>query len=391
MVPSLPSLLQEGGSTDAPLSRRWILVAGTGLEVGTPEADILAAKAVGEELAKHRYGLITGVWHGVDYVVTQSFLNQLRSDALDPKDYLIQVVPEERQLFHNEGHIVRTPYGAREWLEPLQYADAVVLIGGRGGTYRTWLGALHDGIPRFPLGGTMEDAEKAFRETLDLWELIPVPGIARTEFERLGRKIQSEPEAKSVAAYLVGELLWRSLNAVDALSRGNVDGTASMFISYSRKDSNWVTRLRTLMRPAERRGLISTWADADIEPGKPWEPQIVGRLEKTRAALLLVTGNLLESSYVRDVEIPAFMERIRVSGSFHLFWVLLEPCDWRSIPELVTVQAIGGVTTAVNQSPTKADEQCRLIEVVEAITRAIVVQRPSELKHVRSANQQVHQ
>lgn len=31
--------------------------------------DILAAKAIGEELATHRYGLIAGCWHGVDYVV----------------------------------------------------------------------------------------------------------------------------------------------------------------------------------------------------------------------------------------------------------------------------------------------------------------------------------
>jgi TIR domain len=391
MESSLSSLLQVDGFADLALSRRWILVAGTGLEFGTPEEDILAAKAVGEELARHRYGLITGVWHGVDYIVTQSFLDQLRRLSLDPKDYLIQVVPEDRPLYHNEGHIVRTPYGGREWLEPQKYADAVVLIGGRGGTYRTWLGALHDGIPRFPLGGTREDAEKAFRETLDLWELIPVPGITRAEFERLGRKIQSEPDAELVAQYLVGELLWRSLDAVDAFSRGNVDGAASMFISYSRKDSSWVTRFRTLLRPAERRGVISTWADADIAPGKPWEPQILARLEQSQAALLLVTGNLLESRYVRDIEIPAFMERIKTMGtSFHLFWVLLEPCNWQSIPALTTIQAIGGVATAVNQSPTRADEQCRLVEVVKTIEHAISARRASESRHVRHNSQQDH-
>ena len=33
-------------------ARRWILVAGTGLKVGTPETDRLVAKAVGVELAK---------------------------------------------------------------------------------------------------------------------------------------------------------------------------------------------------------------------------------------------------------------------------------------------------------------------------------------------------
>ena len=51
------------------------------------------AKAVGVELAKYRYGLVVGGWHGVDYLVTESFLNELSSHSLDPRDYLIQVLP----------------------------------------------------------------------------------------------------------------------------------------------------------------------------------------------------------------------------------------------------------------------------------------------------------
>lgn len=356
-------------------STRWILVAGTGLETGMPEADILAAKAIGIELARHRYGLIAGVWHGVDYLVTESFLRELHSLCLNPKDYLIQVVPDDRHLFHHEGHLVRTRYGAEEWFEPQKYAESIIIIGGRGGTYRTWLGALHGGIPRFPLGGTKGDAERAFNETLDLWELIPIPGITRAEFEKLGRHISSELDATTVAEYLVSDLLWRSLNAVDAFSRGNVNGAASMFISYSRKDGSWVNRLRTLLRPAERRGLISTWADADIEAGKQWEGSLLARLETTEAAVLLVTKNLLQSRYVQEVEIPTFMKRIEQKESnFHLFWTLLEDCDWKSIPALCTIQAIGDVNIPLNRSPSKADEQCRLIEVAATITRTI--QRP---------------
>lgn len=63
------SILKQNNFMDVGLYRRWILLAGTGNKVGTPEVDILAAKAIGKELATHRYGLITGGWHGVDYVV----------------------------------------------------------------------------------------------------------------------------------------------------------------------------------------------------------------------------------------------------------------------------------------------------------------------------------
>jgi hypothetical protein len=143
------------------------------------------AKAVGVELAKHRYGLVVGGWPGVDYLVTESFLNELSLHSLDPKDYLIQVLSKGRRLLLNQGRVIRTPYGGREWLEPQKYADAVILIGGKGGTFDAWLGALHDGIPRFPVGGTHGDARKTF----DLWELIPVPGITRSEFDKLRRGI----------------------------------------------------------------------------------------------------------------------------------------------------------------------------------------------------------
>jgi hypothetical protein len=76
----------SSNASDSALARRWILVAGTGLAFGTPEIDSLVAKAVGVELAKHRYGLVVGGWHGVDYLVTESFLNELSSHSLDPRD-----------------------------------------------------------------------------------------------------------------------------------------------------------------------------------------------------------------------------------------------------------------------------------------------------------------
>jgi hypothetical protein len=257
-----------------------------------------------------------------------------------------------------------------EWLEPQKYADAVILIGGVGGTFRTWLGALHDGLPRFPFGGTHGDAKLAFRHTLDLWELIPIPGITSTEFKRLEQEIKSPSDAQEVAKYLVEQLLVPSLKAVDDRSRRDTNGEASLFISYSRRDSNWVNRLRVLMRPYERRGILSSWINSDIEAGKPWAPQLHAQLETTHAAILLITNNLLQSDYVRDIEIPAFMERLK-APSFHLFWSLLEPCNWQSLQGLKPIQAVGDVTTAVSECPTEADKQCRLIEIVSTIARTI--------------------
>ena len=126
------------------------------------------------------------------------------------------------------------------------------------------------------------------------------------------------------------------------------------------------------MRPAERRGLLSSWVDSDIEPGLPWENQLVSKLDNAHAALLLVSPSLLESKYIREIEIPAFVNRLK-AGKFHLFWTLLEACEWQGLPELQKIQAIGNVKTAISASPTKSDEQCRLIDVVEKITKILAV------------------
>ena len=40
-----------------------------------------------------------------------------------------------------------------------------------------------------------------------------------------------------------------------------------VFISYSRKDKDWLERLRTMLVPLNRAG-FKIWADTDIKPGK---------------------------------------------------------------------------------------------------------------------------
>lgn len=353
--------------------RRWVLVAGTGLLVGTPRNAIRMARSVGRWLARYQYGLVSGGWHGVDYAVTEAFVTELGTQSLAVDDYLIQVLPQHEPLHIEAGRVVRTPVGEREWLEPQKYADAVILIGGLGGTYYTWIGALHDGLPRFPLGGTGGDARRAYRETLDLWSLVPVPGLTRSEFESLGEPSPDEASANAMARQLVGELLVKSLAAADARSRGGGSELPSLFISYSRRDVRWVDRLRTLFSPLERRGVLATWSDSDLRAGGAWSTQINAVMERASAALLLVTPALLASDYVRQVELPFLEARARAPQSaFRLFWVLLEPCNWdQTLPALAELQAIGDPRRAVNQSASAADEQVRLIEVVKQISAGL--------------------
>ena len=200
---------------------------------------------------------------------------------------------------------------------------------------------------------------------------MPIPGIDQVQFKELGRSIKTESDATWLAEYIIRELLPRSLDAVDAVQRRNTDDAKSIFISYSHNDEGWVNRLRTLLRPAEKRGLISTWVDKDIEEGRGWESQIQSQLTKSNFALILMSKNLLKSDYVKNVELPMFLQRERDESEFHLFWVLLEPCNWEYFSGLDKVQAIGGVKSSISECRTDADKQVRLIQVVERLMQAL--------------------
>ena len=102
-------------------------------------------------------------------------------------------------------------------------------------------------------------------------------------------------------------------------------------------------------------------------------PQLLSSIAISQAALVLVTPALIKSEHVRRVELPARLVRSREPASgFNLFWVLLEPYDWKAaMPELAEVQAIGDPNRPLSHSQSSADEQVLLIQVVANGARAL--------------------
>lgn len=299
----------------------WILVAGTGKHRGVPQEACLAAEAVGRAIAELDCGLVTGGWPGVDYIAAEAFSEVETAKGNRLEHRLVQVVREDRPIHFHQGRIVRTSVGPLEWLEPQSYCDAVVLIGGLGGTYGSFLSALHKGIPRFPLGGTGGDAERAFREMCELWDLIPNPGVAKSEFETLADVTSTRDRAQSVATKLVPLVL-------QSVQHRKGDAPRSVFISYSRRDTAWMERISSILQPVERTGLVKCWTDVQVEAGTEWDAALRRQMAGCDIAILLVSTDFLRSEYVNRVELPTLIERAR-TGATRLLWVLLAACDWR--------------------------------------------------------------
>jgi nucleoside phosphorylase len=146
----------------------WVLVAGTGWrQEPLPKPQLLAAEAVGRQLAHHGFGLITCGWHGVDKAITRAFAGEVQALGLPLSRRLKQIVPRPDEPAFFGGDVIYVEKGVPEWVESVKRAHAVILIGGIEGTLKTYETALVEHVPVFPLPGTGGNAKTAFDDVME--------------------------------------------------------------------------------------------------------------------------------------------------------------------------------------------------------------------------------
>ncbi len=178
--------------------KKWILVAGTGTH-RIPRDQQLAAQLVGRALASHGFGLVTCGWIGVDKEVTQAFAEALQAMGAPLSQSLQQIVPRPRQPAFFGGDVIYVDEGPQEWVESVPRAQAVILIGGLGGTYGTYEIAQRDFIPVFPIPGTGADARAAFDKILQGWSTQRTyRHLGREEMASLDLALPTEEAAEVV-------------------------------------------------------------------------------------------------------------------------------------------------------------------------------------------------
>jgi predicted Rossmann-fold nucleotide-binding protein len=158
-----------------------VLVVGTG-KYNIPEVLYKTTKALGNALASEGYKLVCGGWEGVDYVVADEFSKILKTRDIRLSSRLTQVVSANREPIFKGGSIEHVKQGVKEWIESVKYAQAVILLGGEGGTYETFEFAAQDRVPVFPVAGTGGDAKRVFDEMLQNWDEKLVDDVSKEEF-----------------------------------------------------------------------------------------------------------------------------------------------------------------------------------------------------------------
>jgi len=106
---------------------------------------------------------------------------------------------------------------------------------------------------------------------------------------------------------------------------------AQVFFSYSHQDEDIRDQLAKHLSILQRRGVISTWHDREIEAGIDRAADIEQQLNQADIILLLVSADFLASDYCYDVEVKRAMER-HVAGDARVIPVIVRPVDWQDAP-----------------------------------------------------------
>ncbi len=85
--------------------------------------------------------------------------------------------------------------------------------------------------------------------------------------------------------------------------------SVEVFCCYARKDQSLLLELKTHLTPLQREGLITLWADIDINAGMEWEKEIQRHLNTAQIILLLISPDFIASEYCYSVEMQRAVER----------------------------------------------------------------------------------
>ena len=101
-----------------------------------------------------------------------------------------------------------------------------------------------------------------------------------------------------------------------------------VFVSYSHypSDKGICEDLLKMMRPTARKHGVKLWSDHEIPPGAIWRDEVRKLLAHARVAVLLVSPDFLDSSFIQQNELPPLLEAAR-NGGCRIFWVACRPCN----------------------------------------------------------------
>ncbi len=149
---------------------------------------------------------------------------------------------------------------------------------------------------------------------------------------------------------------------------------SKVFISYSHADAKWKDRFLVHFGVSRREGQLETWDDDRIATGEKWRPAIRRAIHSASAALMLVSGDFLNSGFIRDEEVPRLMQ-LRKKKGLRVFPVIVRPCLWKRVRWLSQMQVRPENAKPLDSFGASKRDQV-IVDIVDEITSL-----PSPARH----------
>jgi hypothetical protein len=98
-----------------------------------------------------------------------------------------------------------------------------------------------------------------------------------------------------------------------------------IFFSYSHneRDREILAAIKKALGPIFQGQTIEMWDDSHIEPGQEWEKEIETALARAKGAVLIVSQDFLNSTFIYNEELPVILKGVEEEG-VKLMWIAAE-------------------------------------------------------------------
>jgi hypothetical protein len=140
-----------------------------------------------------------------------------------------------------------------------------------------------------------------------------------------------------------------------------------VFISHSRKDSEWLARVQTHLEVLENLGIpVQVWDDTQIKAGMRRREEIEKALAGAKVAILLVSTDFLRSDFISEDELPPLLKAAHQDGAT-ILPLILKPSLFDQHKELYEFQAVNDP-----EEPLSTLEESEQDKVMVALARRVV-------------------
>jgi hypothetical protein len=145
-------------------------------------------------------------------------------------------------------------------------------------------------------------------------------------------------------------------------------GRDGVFISYSKKDIKWLTRIKTPLRFLELHNQFNIWDDTQIKVSADWNKEIENSINRCKVAIFLISENFLATEFILKKEIPQFIKGAKLDGA-KIFNIILDHNVFKKTP-LSAFQSLNNPDEPLMYL-SRVEQQKFMVKLVEEVQAAL--------------------